>query len=97
MITSKQRAALRKCANTIEPIFNVGKDGISDELVQGMADALKKRELIKAHVLENCEYTAREACDILALRLEAEPVQTIGSKFVLYKRNPETDQYGDIF
>ena len=97
MITSKQRAALRKCANSIDPIFNIGKGGINDELIKGMGDALKKRELIKAHVLENCEYSAREACDILAEGLDAEPVQTIGYKFALYKMNDETDQYGEIF
>lgn len=61
MLTSKQRATLRGIASTYETIFQVGKGGISDTLVQQVSDALRKRELIKMHVLDNCPLDAREA------------------------------------
>ena len=63
MLTSKQRATLRGIASTYETIFQVGKGGISDTLVQQVSDALRKRELIKIHVLDNCPLSAREAAE----------------------------------
>ncbi len=87
MLTSKQRAALRGIASTTETIFQVGKGGIADALVQQTADALRKRELIKLRVLDNSGYTAREAAEELAEKTDSEVVQVIGSRFVLFKRN----------
>jgi RNA-binding protein len=89
MLTSKQRAYLRGIASTYETIFQVGKGGISDNLVQQVNDALRARELIKLRVLDTCEYSSREAGELLAKATESEVVQVIGSKFVLYKRNPK--------
>ena len=93
MLTSKQRAALRACANQIDTIMQVGKGGISDTLVKQVDDALVARELIKIKVLENCEYTAREISKILTTKTDSEPVQVIGNKLVLFKRNPKTPCY----
>ena len=89
MITSKQRAYLRGLSNNYDTIFQVGKGGITDNIITQMSDALKARELVKGRVLENSLLTAREACDQLAETCRAEPVQVIGSKFVLYKRNEQ--------
>ncbi|MBQ8824809.1 MAG: ribosome assembly RNA-binding protein YhbY [Ruminococcus sp.] len=89
MLTSKQRAKLRGIASTYETIFQVGKNGIGEQMVQQVKDALKKRELVKIHVLENAEYDAKEAASILAEETKSEVVQVIGSRFVLYKRNPQ--------
>ena len=88
-LTSKQRAQLRGLANSIDTIVHIGKGGITDNIVTQMNDALKARELVKGRVLENSLLTAREACDRLAATCRAEPVQVIGSKFVLYKRNEQ--------
>ena len=88
-LTGKQRAQLRAMANELEPIVHIGKGGITDNIVTQMNDALKARELVKGRVLENSLLTAREACDRLAATCRAEPVQVIGSKFVLYKRNEQ--------
>ena len=85
-MTTKQRAALRSMANTIQPILHIGKDGISDNLCKQAWDALEARELIKVTVLENAPYDAREACDELCARVHCEPVQVIGSKFVVYRK-----------
>lgn len=89
MLTSKQRAVLRGMANSMDTIFQVGKGGIGDTLVAQTDDALRARELIKLRVLENSGYTAREAAEQLADQTGSEVVQVIGSRFVLYRRNPK--------
>lgn len=86
MITSKQRAYLRAAANSIDPIFQIGKGGITDEIVKQLALAIEARELIKVRILETALLDTRECMTILSQRLCAEPVQAIGSRVVLYKR-----------
>lgn len=91
MITSKQRAQLRAMANGIDTIGQVGKEGINENLVTQVKDALTARQLVKYRVLETCPYTAREAAQELAELVGAEIVQVIGYRFVLYladKKNP---------
>lgn len=89
MLTSKQRAYLRGLASSYETIFQIGKGGISENLIQQVNDALRKRELIKLRVLDNSMLTAREAADQLAEAVKADVVQVIGSRFILFKRNPQ--------
>lgn len=89
MITSKERAKLRAMANPMETIGQVGKGGITDTVITQADQALTARELIKMRVLETCEYTARETAQFLAEKTQAEIVQVIGSRFVLYRRNPK--------
>lgn len=84
-LTSKQRAQLRGMANSIDTILQVGKDGVTGSVVQQANEALEARELIKGRVLENSMLTAREACELLVKATRSEPVQVIGSKFVLYR------------
>ena len=93
-MTSKQRAYLRKEANGLEPVYHIGKNGLDDALIRGVGEALRARELIKVCVLESSEHTARAAALMLSKELKAEPVQVIGRRFVLYKRNADTDRYG---
>ncbi|MGN1404167.1 MAG: YhbY family RNA-binding protein, partial [Ruminococcus sp.] len=75
--------------STYDTILQVGKGGISDTLIQQVQDALRKRELIKMRVLGNCPMDAREAADVLAEKTGADVVQVIGSRFVLFLRNPK--------
>lgn len=89
MLNSKQRAALRGIASTMDTIFQVGKGGISETLISQVSDALRKRELIKLRVLDNSMYTAREAAEEIAEKTGADVVQVIGSRFILFKRNPK--------
>ena len=84
-LTSTQRAQLRGMANSIDTIIQVGKEGITDSLIRQADEALEARELIKGRVLENSMLTAREVCDQLTKPTRSEPVQVIGSKFVLYR------------
>ena len=89
MITTNQRAYLRGLANGIEPIFQVGKGGISPQMISEIYDALEAREMVKITVLKNCELTTREACDAIVARTGSEPVQCIGGKFVMSKKSRE--------
>ena len=93
MLTSKQRAFLRSKATAFEPILQVGKGGVSENMLILVEKALDARELIKVHVLENCEYTAREAADGIAEAVGADVVQVIGRKFVLFRISPENRTY----
>ncbi len=95
-LTGKQRAQLRALANTLEPVVHIGKDGIGDNLVKQANDALEAHELIKCRVLENCELTAREACDELSRLTRSEQVQVIGTKFVLYRETHRKDKKDKI-
>lgn len=85
MISSKQRAYLRSLANDMRPIFQIGKGGINDNLIKQLKDALEVREMIKIHVLNNSEYSAKEALFELADALFAESVCSIGNNLVLFK------------
>ncbi len=87
VLTSSQRARLRSLASTMSPVTQIGKSGVSENLITTISDALEARELIKVSVLETCEYTPREAADGLAEVLNAAVVTVIGRKFVLYRRS----------
>ncbi len=85
-MTAKQRARLRAMANTIEPVLQIGKDGITDNLCKQAWDALEARELIKVTVQKNAPDFARAMCVELCERVHAEPVQVIGNRFVIYRQ-----------
>ena len=87
MLTSKDRASLRKIANSLETILQVGKGGIGEQVIKQANDALEAREIIKGKVLENAPAFAREVAEELAAATNSEVVQVIGTKFVLYRKN----------
>ena len=89
MLNGKQRAYLRGIASGDETIIQVGKAGIGENLIQQVDDALRKRELIKLRVLDNAMITPREAAGQLAEATHADVVQVIGSRFILFRRNPQ--------
>ena len=89
MITSKQRAFLRSLAADVDTIVMIGKGGISQQLIKQADDALRARELIKGKVLDTADINSREAAEEIAAQTNSEVVQVIGSKFVLFRRNPE--------
>jgi len=88
-MNSSQRAKLRAMANTIDAIFQIGKDKISDNMIEMLSDALEARELIKGTVLKTSGLTAKQVIDELCSRLEAEPIQAIGRKVVIYRESKE--------
>lgn len=90
-MTSKQRAYLRSMANTMDTILYIGKEGVVPGTIKQASDALEARELIKCAVQQGCPLSAWEAITQLCEALEAEPVQCIGRRFVMYcpsKENP---------
>lgn len=93
MLTSKQRAFLKNLAQNIQPIFQIGKNEISDNMVKQISDALTARELVKVSVLENSQYTAREAADAVAELTESDVVIVIGNRFVLYRETTDKKRY----
>ena len=89
-MTSKERAALRAQANSLDVLFQVGKGGISDALIEQTNGALKARELMKLRVLtETSPVGTREAAEEIAAKTGSEVVQVIGGVFVLYRYSPE--------
>ena len=92
-MTTKQRAALRSMCNTMEPVLHIGKEGINDNLVKQCWDALEARELIKVTVQRNAPFeSTREACGALCERVHAEPVQTSGNRFSIYRQARENSK-----
>ena len=87
MLTSKDRAALRKIANSLDTILQVGKGGIGEQVIKQANDALEAREIIKGKVLENAPAFARDVAEELASATNSDVVQVIGTKFVLYRKN----------
>lgn len=89
MLSGKQKRYLRSLGNELLPIIQVGKGGISENLLKQVEDALEARELIKGRVLNNCLEVPEEIADKLAAEVGAELVQVIGRNFLLYKRAKE--------
>ena len=87
MLTSKNRAYLRSLSQNLDTIFQIGKGGITDETCLQISNALEARELIKARVLDNSGYTARDAANEIADCIGCEVVSCVGSKFVLYRES----------
>jgi len=84
-MTSKQRSFLKGIAMTTEPVFQIGKSGLTPELTGAVAEALEARELIKITILKSCPDDGHSIAGILAERTHCEVVQVIGKKIVLYK------------
>ena len=91
-MTSKQRAFLKKEAHNLEPIVRIGKDGLSDNIVQSLLDAINSRELIKVKILQNLDADkdeARELAEELSKKSGAELVGIIGKIMIFYKENKD--------
>ena len=87
MLSGKPRARMRSMANDMDTIMQAGKDGVNENMIKTVSDALEARELIKMRALENSGMTAREAAEELAEALGADVVSVVGTRFVLYRRS----------
>ncbi|WP_062355664.1 ribosome assembly RNA-binding protein YhbY [Bacillus kwashiorkori] len=92
MLTGKQKRFLRSQAHHLQPIFQVGKGGVNENMINQISDALEARELIKISVLQNCDVPKEEVAEQLASGAKAELVQVIGNTIVLYKESSENKQ-----
>ncbi len=91
MFTSKQRSNLRSIAQLLTPIGQVGKGGISENMIKSFSEALEARELIKISVLNNTDENPKDIAVEIANQLNAEVVEVIGKKIVLYRRSSRKD------
>ncbi len=91
MITTKQRACLRGLGNALDSVMQIGKDGVSENVVESVNLLLEARELIKIKVLKNCDLTPKEVANEIVAQLDAEIVQVIGNTIILYKKSTRKD------
>jgi len=92
MLTGKQKRFLRSKAHHLNPIFQVGKGGVNDNMVKQIDEVLEARELIKVSILQNCEDDRDTVAEQLSRGAKAELVQVIGNTIVLYKESRENKQ-----
>jgi len=92
-MTGKERAAWRAKANSLEPLFQIGKGGLNDGIIKQTDDALRVRELIKLKVLlDSSPISVRDAANEIAEKTGAEVIQVIGGVIVLYRESEELKQ-----
>jgi RNA-binding protein len=90
LLSSKQRAYLRSISNTIEPIIQIGKDGITDGTVSLIDEALTARELVKIRVLKTVDDEPKDLAMVLLERLPGtELIHVLGRVILLFKPNDE--------
>jgi RNA-binding protein len=90
-ITSKQRSKLKAIASTRQPIGQIGKGGITDNLLKMLSDALEAHEIIKVNVLPTADEDALNLAENVADLLDAVPVAVIGRKAIFYRRSSRKD------
>ncbi len=91
MLTSAQRAKLRSMAQNINPIFQIGKNGVGENQINDICTALELHELIKISVLRNADASAKDMLEVVCEYTGAEPVTAIGNKIVIYKYSSRND------
>ena len=87
MITTKQRATLRALANVIDPVMQIGKEGLTENSLVQIKALFEARELFKIKILKNCDYQPKELAAEIQNQTNCEIVQCIGSRIVLYKKS----------
>lgn len=91
MITTKERAALKSIAVNLNAIMQIGKDGLTENVLSQINEMLYNKEIIKINVLKNCDFSSKEIISQLRDKLNCEPVQAIGNKVVVYKFSNKKD------
>ena len=89
MLTGKQRGYLKSLANSMDTIMQIGKGGVTENVIKQIDDALEARELVKIKILNNSTLEAKETANAIAESVRAEYVQSIGNKFVLYRESKD--------
>ncbi|HCU7543460.1 TPA: ribosome assembly RNA-binding protein YhbY [Staphylococcus aureus] len=92
MLTGKQKRYLRSLAHNIDPIFQIGKGGINENMIKQIDDTLENRKLIKVHVLQNNFDDKKELAETLSEATRSELVQVIGSMIVIYRESKENKE-----
>ena len=85
MITTKQRAELKKIAQSLKPVLNIGKDNLNENILKEIDNYLNKNELMKVKILQNSTENTKDTLEFLCSRLNAEPVLAVGKVLILYR------------
>ncbi len=93
MLTGKNRSYLRGEANPLDPIVHVGKDGITESVIEQLDEALEDHELLKVRILESTGRTTRSAAEELATATGSDVVQVIGGIAVLFRQREEESNF----
>ena len=91
MITTKQRAFLRGLGNALDPVMQIGKEGLWENSLDTINGLLEARELVKLRVLKNCEYSPKEMMKMICQQTGADPVQVIGGILIIYRKSSKQD------
>lgn len=89
IITGKTRSYLKSLAHKIEPVLQIGKNGLTEEVLKSIEEALEARELIKINLLNNSLLDTKETALEICSKLNAEYIQSIGNKIVIYKESED--------
>ena len=89
MLTGKQKRYLRSLAVNMKPVTQIGKDGVTDAVLESLNDAFNNKELIKINLLKTCEDDKNAVAEEITSSIKCELIQIIGKTIVLYKRNKE--------
>lgn len=92
MLTGKQKRYLRNLAHNIDPIFQIGKAGINDNMISQIDETLENRELIKIHILQNNFDDKNDLAQTLSQATNSEVVQVIGSMIIIYRESQENKE-----
>jgi len=92
MITSKQRSFLRKLAHNTEPTVYLGKQGLTENIINEIDTWLEMKELVKVKIQDGCDLIPKDVANDIGKRLDAEYVQAIGKKFTLYRESKDKKQ-----
>lgn len=92
MITGKQRSYLKKLGQELSPMVFIGKAGLTENIKKELENNFEARELVKVKLQEGADLDAKTVANELAAELDAEFVQAIGKKFVLYRESKENKQ-----
>lgn len=85
MITTKQRAELKKLAQNLKPVLNIGKDNLNENTLIEIENYLNKNELMKIKILQNSTESAKDVLDYICSKLNADPVLSIGKVVIVYR------------
>ncbi|HPG92745.1 MAG TPA: YhbY family RNA-binding protein [Clostridia bacterium] len=91
MITSKERSILKSKCNTLKPSVNIGKSGLSLNIITEIETVLFHNEIAKINVLKSCDEKATDLMNAVCEKIGSEPIASIGNKFTVYKRSDKKE------